>query len=118
MITVEEEGDDVNPRTGLLNNRDSEFHCEGVLTLLHWNPASGMSSLKTSRLKGTYFQDTGRRLLRNRQVLHARVDGTCCWKLHSRRNYRGRFQSLTIGQEGPFEAFSPKSIKRVACSTL
>ena len=117
MIVVEEEGDDVDPRL-LLSNRGSEFHCEGELTLLHWNPASGMSSLKTSRLKGKYFLDTGRRLLRYRQVLHVRVDGTCCWKLHSRRNFRGSFQSLTVGQDGPFEAFNPLSIKKVTCSTL
>ena len=116
-ILDEEEGD-VNPRIGIINNRGSEFHCQGALSLVHWDPAFGMNSLKTSRLKGTHFYNVGQRVLRNRHILHATVDGNCCWKLHSRRNFRGRFEVLRLGHDGPLEAFFPKSIKKVSCSTI
>ena len=115
-----EEGDDIIDRQ-IIINRDAgpELVCDGMLTVIHMNPTSGLRSMKTSRLQGPVFYNIRRRILRNRRILHLRVDGNCCWKLHAIQNFRGAVQYLKPGHEASYEgSFQPSSIKRVLCSTL
>merc|ERR1712049_60244 len=115
-----EDGDEIVDR-GVLINRDiaPEFHCAGILTLMHLDPSQGLGSMKTSRLQGPIYFNIQRRILQNnRKILHLKVDGNCCWKLHTRQNFRGRAEYFHPGHEGTFESFQPKSIKRILCSTV
>ena len=115
-----EDGDEIVDRIVLIN-RDvaPEFHCAGTLTLMHLDPSQGLGSMKTSRLQGPIYFNIQRRILQsNRKILHLKVDGNCCWKLHTRQNFRGRAEYFHPGHEGTFESFQPKSIKRILCSTV
>ena len=115
-----EDGDE-NVDRGVIINRDiaPELHCDGILTLMHLNPSQGLGSIKTSRLQGRIYLNTQRRMLQNRKILHFKVDGNCCWKLHTRQNFRGSSEYLYPDHEGTFESLQqPKSIKRILCSTV
>merc|ERR1711953_1543320 len=99
-------GFDENVDRGVIINRDiaPELHCDGILTLMHLNPSQGLGSIKTSRLQGRIYLNTQRRMLQNRKILHFKVDGNCCWKLHARQNFRGNSEYLYPGHEGTFES--------------
>ena len=51
-----EDGDEIVDR-GVLINRDiaPEFHCAGILTLMHLDPSQGLGSMRTSRLQGPIY---------------------------------------------------------------
>ena len=115
---MDEEDGQIDSRTGILNNRNSEFYCQGILTLIHTHPALGLNSMRSSRLRGNNFYDIGTRLLKDRVTLHTRADGNCCWKMYERRNFRGRFEVISGGHDEVFQSFQPQSIQKAPCTTL
>ena len=69
--------------------------------------------LQETRLDQKLYPQLGSNLLSGRIVVNLKVDG-CCWKIYSRRNFRGKSQHLELAFSGHPD-LQIQSMKVVQC---
>ena len=99
---------------GFTQNANAQI-CSGSL-VLYYAPETNLADIGEVLLKGSSYRNLRWRLLKNGHfILKIRVEGSCCWKMYKRRNFKGDVQSLEAGEEydqGRFQFFQPHSVMK------